>query len=359
MNNLPPESHAELSAEEAQELMRSLLHKEGSWVDWGKVCQQLQKAGYTTQKIFEETGFQGSHQNLVIVAAQVYKSIAQGDLPEEILTYFQGPRSDVLYEFRILNQSQRVAAAQLAYDKKLDVDGAHQVARAIQDFAYLSQLPAGFSNHPGDAVAYFCWKSARRKKDLQERSRFIAQGLKFAHSQTARESIEKLLSDFTVVPTRTAPLLPIYRLESDNELPCIIPLAGSLPLSRQDIEAVVPVKVEEPFGNIQVNNGGAFVPVPGWQAILKAVDPVGLFCSSDRLPTSISGKVEQLLVIVDRANQQWDLNSYFLIESEEKLAIRWSEESPSGTIIGQVVLIMRPKKILDENNITEPWQMDD
>ena len=356
---MPQESPTKLSEEEAQELMRSLLHKEGSWVDWGKNCQQLQKAGYTAQNIFETTGFQASQQNLVIVAAQVYNSIAQADLAEEVLEYFRGPRSDVLHEFRILNQEQRAAAAQLAYDKKIDIDGAHQVARAVKDFSRLSQLPAGFTNHPGDAVAYLCWKNARQKKDLQARSRLIAQGLKFAHSQTARESIEKLLSDFTVVPSRTAPLLPIYRLESENELPCIIPLAGSFPLTRQEIETVAQITAEEPFGNIQVTSGGAFVPVPGWQAILKATDPVGYFAPSDRLPISISGKVEQVLVIIDRASQKWDVNGYFLVEAEEKLELQWFEEAPDLDIVGQLVLIMRPKRILDENNIIEPWQMDD
>lgn len=356
---MPQESPTKLSTKQAQELMRSLLHKEGCWVDWGKTCQQLQKAGYTASKIFEETGFQASQQNLVIVAAQVYSSIAQADLAEDVLKYFSGPRSDVLYEFRILNQAQRAAAAKLAYDKKLDVDGAHQVARAVKDFSSLSQLPLGFANHPGDAVAYLCWKNARQKKDLQDRSRIIAQGLKFAHSQTARESIEKLLSDFTVTTAHTAPLLPIYRLESENELPCIIPFAGSFPLTRQEIETVTQITKEEPFGNIRVTNSGSFVPVPGWQAILKATDPVGFFCKSDRLPISISGKVEQVLVIIDRVIQTWDVNSYFLVEVEDKLELQWFEEAPNLDIIGQLILIMRPKKILDENNILEPWQMDD
>lgn len=356
---MPQESTTKLSKEEAQELMRSLLHKEGSWVDWGKACQKLQKSGYNSSEIFEETGFQASQQNLVIVAAQVYSNIAEANLSEEALAYFRGPRSDVLHEFRILNQEQRAAAAQLAYDKKLDIDGAHQVARAVKDFSRLSQLPPGFTRHPGDAVAYLCWKNARQKKDLQERSRLIAQGLKFAHSQTARESIEKLLSDFTVTKAHTAPLLPIYRLESENELPYIIPLAGSFPLTRQAIEAVTQVTREEPFGNIKVTNGGSFVPVPGWQAILKASDPVGIFWSSDRLPTSVSGKVEEVLVIIDRAVQTWDVNSYFLVEAEDKLELQWFEEAPDLDIIGQLVLIMRPKRILDENNILEPWQMDD
>ncbi|MEO0926707.1 MAG: hypothetical protein AAFY63_12640, partial [Cyanobacteria bacterium J06643_13] len=71
MDNMPQDSQVKMSEAEAQELMRSLLHKEGSWVEWGKGCQRLQKAGYDSQRIFEDTGFQNSQQNLVIVAAQV------------------------------------------------------------------------------------------------------------------------------------------------------------------------------------------------------------------------------------------------------------------------------------------------
>ena len=167
----------------------------------------MQKAGYNPQTIFERTGFQGSQQNLIIVAAQVYDSIAKAGASPELLSYCQGPVSDVLYEFRILNEEKRAAAAELAKEKRLEVDDAKDLARAIQDFSRLSQLPAGFVNNPGDAMAYQCWRRARQKKDLQHRSRLIARGLKFAHSVTAREQIEKLLSDFTVVSARTAPLI--------------------------------------------------------------------------------------------------------------------------------------------------------
>lgn len=359
MTNLPQTSQPELSEQQAQELMRSLLHKEGNWVDWGKTCQQLQKAGYSPQQIFEDTGFQASQQNLVIVAAQVYDSIAQAGVSQDILKYYQGSKSDVLHEFRILNQSQRSAAAELAYEKNLDIDGAHEVAKAVKDVSRLSQLPNEFTNHPGDAVAYLYWKRARQKKDLQERTRLIAQGLKFAHSATARAAIERLLSDFTVVASKTAPLLPIYRLESDSELPCIIPLAGSDPLTRQQIEAVTSVKIQEPFRSIQISAPGTFVPVPGWQTLLKASDPVGYLCQSDLLPKALLGKVEEVLVILDRACQEWNDQSYFIVEIENKLEIQWFEETPDLPIVGQLILILRPKNIFDENNLIEPWQMDD
>ena len=351
-------SQIQISEAEAQELMRSLLHKEGSWVEWGQGCQKLQQAGYSTQKIFEDTGFQNSQQNLVIVAAQVFDNLVQADVAPEILDYFRGPRSDVLYEFRVLNQQQRVDASKLAYDKRIDLDGASLVAKAIKDVSRMSQLPEAFTNHSGDWVAYLSWRRAKGQKDLQQRSRLIAQGLKFAHSPSAREAIEQLLSDFSVTNSVSEPLLPLYRMELEEELPRIVPLAGAYPISSQEISTVEQVEIREPFSHIKAN-GGSYVPIPGWQVILKAEDPVGYLCPSNLLPKYLGGKVEEVLVIIDRANQTWDINSYFVVEIEGKLELRWWSTEPEAPIVGQLVLILRPKKILDEGNITQPWQMDD
>lgn len=351
-------SQIQMSEAEAQELMRSLLHKEGSWVEWGQGCQKLQKAGYGSQKIFEATGFQNSQQNLVIVAAQVFENLVQANVDPQVLDYFRGPRSDVLYEFRILNQQQRVDASLLAHDKGVNIDGALLISKAIRDVSRMSQLPEAFTNHPGDWVAYLSWKRAKNQKDLQQRSRLIAQGLKFAHSLTAREAIEKLLSDFSVINTVSEPLLPLYRMELEEELPRIVPLAGSYPLSSQEISTIASIEIREPFSHIQAH-GGAYVPIPGWQVILKAEDPIGYLCPSNLLPKYLGGNVEEVLVILDRANTNWNINSYFVVEIEDKLEIRWSDTEPEAPIVGELVLILRPKKILDESNITQPWQMDD
>ena len=358
MNRTPQDNKDAIPEAEAQELMRSLLHKEGSWVEWGYTCHKLQKAGYSTQKIFEDTGFQNSQQNMVIVASQVYDNLVQDGVAPEILEYFKGPRSDVLHEFRLLNQNQRVEAAILAYNKRLNIDGAHLVTKAMRDVSRMSQLPESFVNHPGDWVAYLSWKRAKSQKDLQQRSRLIAQGLKFAHSDSAREAIEKLLSDFSVVNTVSEPLLPIYRLETEDELPRIVPLAGTYPLGSEETEAVVQVENQQPFGNIKAVDG-SYVPVPGFQVVFKAQDAITYLCSSDRLPKSLSGKVEEVLIMLDRANTTWNINSYFVVEIDGKLEIQWFESEPAEKIVGQLVLILRPKKILDEGNLTEPWQMDD
>ena len=359
MTELPSDMSAQLSEQAAEQLLNSLLYKEGCWVDWGKACQQLQKAGYSAQQIFERAGFQAVQQNLIIVAAQVYESLVETGGSGELLTYFQGPRSDVLYELRILKQQQRLAAAKLAQEKRLDVDGAKEVARAVQQFSRLAQLPPGFSNHPGDAIAYQCWKQAKQKKDLSERSRHIAKGLKFADSDSARQAIEQLLGEFTAQSVQTAPLIPLYRLESETQLSRLVPFAGKLPLTSEELAAVVPVNSEGAFNLVKTSQSQTIAPVPGWQAVLKAGDPVAILCQSDQLPTPLPGAVEPVLVLVDRAQRQWNQDSYFLVDVDQTLMVKWFAETPALTIWGQVILVLRPRKILDENNLTEPWQMDD
>ena len=359
MNEHLPESQQVLSEEVATELMRSLLHKEGTWVEWGKSCQKLQKSGYSAEIIFEKTGFQKVQQNLIIVASQVYESLVNSDVPETVLKYFLGPKSDVLYEFRILNHKRRAAAAETAQAKNLDIDGAKELAKAIQEFTRFSQLPSGFTDHPGDAIAYQCWKSARQTKDLQTRTRLIAKGLKFAHSPSARSAIEQLLSDLSVTPTRKAPLIPLHRVENDEELSRLVPVAGSWPLTREQINAVQAVNIIEPFGMVEYSGTGAIVPLPGWQVVLKAGDPIAFFCESGELSDALTNKNETVLVVIDRAAKEWDENGFFLVDQGENVKVDWFESAPTLEILGQAIVVLRPKRIFDENNLLEPWQMDD
>ncbi|MEC4852808.1 MAG: RuBisCO accumulation factor 1 [Jaaginema sp. PMC 1079.18] len=348
-----------LSDDAARELLQKLRRKEGNWVDWGKACYQLQQAGYPATDIFEDTGIEASQQNLVIVASQVYDSIVRTGASAQLQQYCQGPRSDVIYELRILNQDQRLAAAMIAQEKQLDVDATHEVVRALKEFARFFRPPQGFEHSPGDAIAYYYWKLARGKKDLQARSRLIAQALRFAESQGARGKIEQLLSDFTIVPTARAPMLPLYRLEAEEQIPRLVPVVGEMPLSLAEVEAVDAIAPQGLFGICEYNGKGAVVSVPGWQAVLKAIDPVALITRLEDLPSAPEEAFEQALVVVDRSTREWNASSYFLMMKGDRVEIEWYPESPSDPIVGQVVLILRPKKILDERNILEPWQMDD
>lgn len=355
----PPNFSDPTSQEEIETLLRKLRQKQDNWVEWGRACAKLQKAGLSQQTIFEATGFEPIQQNQIIVGSQVYASLEKEGAAEAVRMHYANRGSDILYEFRLLTQPERSAAAELILSHKLNVDDAHEVARAIKDFSRFRTLPEGFSAHPGDAVAYQCLRLVRQHTDLQERSRLIAKGLKFAHTQTARQQIEQLLLDFTVVPKRSAPILPFYRLESEEELPRLVPVVGQMPLTAADIQAVPVVAETEPFRMVKFAGEQAWVPLPGWQIVLRAQDPVAILCNSDRLPNLSDSTPQPVLVIVDRSQQKWDENSYFVVEQSNQIEFLWFETETDMQILGKVIVVVRPKKILDEEVNKDSWQIDE
>lgn len=342
-----------------QKLIDRLRRKEGNWVEWGDACNALQKSGYNSQTIFEETGFEPVHQNQVIVGAAVYKSTINAGLGEAASSYFERKGSDILYELRILTQPERVAAADFIVESQLDADDAKELAKAMKDWSRMRQAPEGFSDNPGDIVAYQCWKVARQQKDLQERSRSIAKGLRLARTPDARQQLERLLTDFTVVPKRPAPILPVYRLESQEELPRILPLVGEMPLAASELKAVPLVEEMGPFKMVQFSGVGAWVAIPGWQTAMNAEDPVAIIEKSDRLPVPLPGQPEDVLIVADRAERQWQADCYLLVEREGQLEIQCFDEAPDVPILGRVIVVVRPKKIFDEEIVKDQWQIED
>ena len=361
-DQLPPNQSPE-SAEknpELEALLLSLRRKEGTWVEWGQACQRLQKGGYKPQAIFEATGFEPIHQNQIIVGAQVYQTLLEVPASEAVVRYFGERGSDCLYEFRILSPNARVEAATLTLEKKLDADDARAAAKAVKDFALVRQPPEAFTKNPGDAVAYQCWRVARLENDLQVRSRLIARGLKFAYSATARKAIEQLLTDFTVTQELQAAPLPVYRLESETEMPRILPLLGPLPLPVDKLEATSSVEAIGAFGILESKGDRTWLALPGWQVLLKATQPVAFQCQSDGLSAPLPNKtVEEVIVVIDRDQQQWDVNSHFLVEEEGQVTTQWFAEAPEQDLLGRVILVVRPKKILDEGYTKELWQIDE
>jgi hypothetical protein len=358
-DSFAPTPERQLSEAEAQQFLLQLRRKQGNWVEWGHACLILQQAGFSAQTLFEETGFEPTHQNQVIGATQVYESLKRAEAPAELLDPYAQKGSDVLYELRPLDQKQRLQAARFALERQLDQDEAHDLVKAMKDYSRLKELPEGFGDCAGDAVAYQCWRLARERSELQERSRLIARGLGFAETESARRRLEKLLTDFSIVKSQMMPMQPVYRLEQEEELPRLVPIAGSLPLSVEQLQAIPAIQQESNFRYFSSHQGGAWIPLPGWQAVLKAVDPVALFCRSNQLPMPLDGDIETILVLGDRANKVWQVNNFYLYEEAGKVALGWFSEAPSQLLLGQLVLIMRPKKILDESIITSPWQLEE
>lgn len=345
---------------DVERLLRLLRRKEDTWVEWGRACQTLQKVGQSPQSIFEATGFEPIQQNQIIVATQIYTNLVNNQATEAVLDYFAERRSDILYEFRILDQSDRVKAATLAMEHQIDADEAHLIAKAIRDFSRLKKPPEGFSDSPGDAIAYECWRLARQKDDLQERSRLIARGLTYAAHAASRKQLENLLTDFSVITATEAPRLPLYRLETSDEMPRVIPVLGYWPVRPSDW-ATLPFLSEEdgPFNIVRHNGASAWFAVPGWKVVLQAEDPIALLANSNQLNLDIPEPIETVLVIIDRAQRQWSRDRYFLLEDHDELVFQAFEQSPTVKLLGCIVLIIRPSKVIDNLENKDIWLIDE
>jgi hypothetical protein len=354
-----PERQPEAESASAEDLILMLRRKQNNWVEWGRACQQLQKSGYSSQQIFEETGFEPIQQNQVIVASQVYTTLVNAGVSEAVRSRFERTGSDALYELRILTQPERAAAAEFIVARNLDSEGAREVAKAMKEFSRRRTPPAGFSDHPGDAVAYEYWKVARQQNDLPARSRLIARGLMFAYSQEARQQIEKLLTEFAGGGGRSAPRYPVYRIEADDQQPCLLPVAGQFPLKTEEWKQVSALKTTGAFQLAQVSGQQILVAIPGWQVILKAKDPVGMVCNTQQLPHRQSNSSEEVLVIVDRQEKEWEQDSYFVVDNAGQLDIQWFPEPPNEALLGRIILVLRPKKLLDEALSRDVWQIDE
>ncbi len=341
-----------------EELLHKLRRKEGTWVEWGQWIEKLKKLGTNSQTIFEATGFEPIQQNQVIVGSQVYTTIINAGVSESTRLHFERKGSDILYELRILTQKDRAATAEFILERNIDVDGAKDIAKAVKDFSYFSKIPDGFTNHPGDAIAYQYWRFAKQKHDLAEKSRLIAKGLIFAESQSAKKEIEKLLLQFADTEL-SAPVLPFYRSESAENLPKIIPVVGNFPITKSDLSAIPNIEPEGLFQIVKCPSDQAVVSLPGWAVIFKADDPVAIIAHTDHLPVSKNQPDEPVLIIVDREARTWNINGYFLYDAGENLQVKWFPEDPNIILFGQVILILRPKRVLDEELNTDGWQIDE
>lgn len=360
MTSAPSHSSPQLNDDDKAKLLLQLRRKEGNWVQWAQACQTLQKAGLKPQEIFEETGFEPIHQNQIVVALQVYQSVVNANIDQATHAHFTQRGSDLLYELRVLSQADRAKTASFALQHGIDSETVKDLVKPIKEYAYQKEPPEGFTDQPGDALAYHFWRLARQQADLQERSRLIAQGLRFVHSSGARQRLEQLLTDFSVVKARPAPRLPLYRLETDSDLPHLLPVAGELPLTVEDVKAVPLTEAEGPFGIVKFSGAGAWVAIPGWQVILQAENPVGILACLSNLPNCpTDAPAEQVLLVIDRSQRDWDGDGYFLIDRTGQATITWQETSIAEPILGRLILVLRPKRILDEAYNRELWQIDE
>jgi hypothetical protein len=153
--------------------------------------------------------------------------------------------------------------------------------------------------------------------------------------------------------------LPVYRLEAEEELPRIFPVAGTFPLSAQAVLNVPQVAPVGHFQWIQTNWQGGWVTLPGWEVLMKAEDPIAVLAHTDNLPIKLQGNAEEAILVFDRAETTWSDLNYFALDRDGKVEIEWSDTQPSATILGKLLLILRPKRLSDDSKSKDIWYIEE
>ncbi|MFN5855122.1 MAG: RuBisCO accumulation factor 1 [Pseudanabaenaceae cyanobacterium] len=376
-------SDTETLPSDSEELFTFLRQKQGTWVQWGQACLALQRLGENSLAIFENTGFEPIQQNQIVVAAQVFMGLEALPAPTELIEHFRRRGSDILYELRVLSQQERLDMAQLAIQKNLDVLEVKEVVKAVKEASAVSNLPAGFTRHPGDAVGYQVWRACQGRPDAAQKARLIAKGLQYVHSESARKVMEQLLTDLVTPKEKKAPRLPVFRYEGEDAIPRVLPVIGSLPLSASVCRDFPKQEIHTAFAIAKGGTGldCGWVAVPGWQVVQNARDPILLLTdtavfqeiSGQEIVSSVANKPEEILLLIDRgrkpelsaepiSEQGADKLSdrYYLLEEKDDLKVQWfkdlaTAQEVSAQIIGQLLLVLRPQRVMDEEAAKDLW----
>jgi hypothetical protein len=76
--------------------------------------------------------------------------------------------------------------------------------------------------------------------------------------------------------------------------------------------------------------------------------------------SSVRDRAEDVLILIDRAQREWDENSYFAIAGADgNLNFAWFDSAPNVELFGKITLTLRPKRFFDEEASKERWQFEE
>ena len=284
----------------------------GPWHQLAALLPQLSSAGIDAMAVEVETGLERATQALWQTAAQVFASLeSDGLFPAAALPAFDsGPGALALHELRNLPADARRGAAEYLATggemvasgegilEAVDANLASTLARAYREWERRAREREGFSDAPGDVLAFKHWRDAAecRREDAKEEA--LKRGLAVAVTNTAKDRLESLSTEAIarVVPAAEAAaaaaaagllrtsaegggkLLPltISRLQPSETLFVPVPLL-SLPLGSatgEELAALPSARQNGPFGAFGGGGGGSssssstqFVILPSWTTV--------------------------------------------------------------------------------------------
>ncbi|XP_010416082.1 PREDICTED: rubisco accumulation factor 1.2, chloroplastic-like [Camelina sativa] len=342
------------------------------WFEYAPLISSLYSDGLTPPNIEELTGITSIEQNRLIVGAKVRDSILQSLHEPELIAAFDTGGAELLYEIRLLSNTQRVAAATFIIDRNIDSKGAQDLARAIKDYPSrrgdVGWLDFDY-NLPGDCLAFLYYRQSRENKNPSEqRTSMLLQALDVAQSEKAKNKLNKDLygekdedkekeKKEEVIAVR----VPVVRLKfgevAGASSVIVLPVCKASEGEKKILEAPMEIIAGGDFKVVEAEKGWRrWVVLPAWNPV-AAIGKGGVAVSfrDDRKVLPWDGKEEPLLVVTDRERNTVEADDgYYLVVAENGLKLEKGSELKARDVkksLGMVLLVVRPPREDDDD-----WQ---
>ncbi|KAG0453309.1 hypothetical protein HPP92_025973 [Vanilla planifolia] len=376
-----PSHYRSLGLSERLDILRNRL---GLWYEYAPLISSLSRDGFTPPSIEEITGITGAEQNRLAVASQVRDSLIPPSFafPPDLLPFFEAPSSaNLLYELRLLNASQRVAASLYIIERRLDAKEARELARAMKDFPK-RRGEEGWKSFsaasPGDCLAYADFRLSREVMEEGERVAALERAMVAVETEEAKRTIEDEMAGGKKVgetegEEQDAVPVPVVRLRygevADATSVVVLPVCLAAE-GEEGVEAAPGwCRGEGEMGVVVAERGWRrWVVLPGWgpaAAVWERGGVVVEFGDGRVLPWRMRQREveEGVLVVVDKAKKEVAEEGYYLVggggggrvlgvERGRKLL-----EMGKKKALGGVVLVVRPPKEDEDYQLRdEDWE---
>jgi len=278
MNFRPPselglDQAVDVDPESAAQLIRA---RAKPWFELAKLILAMERSGWNSSKIMEATDLDPRMQNIWKTASSVYFSLqADQAFDKELLPYFATEASpEILSEVRILPSEQRSSAAGFVAKNSFNVMQARELSRAIKDWRFRLDGRTGFSNTPGDALAFKFWRDANELKKKGEVLAKINNALQVAETEPAIRKLKAFADSLQEedLATQDMPTAAVIELEQQEVNFVQVSMAGVLGEVKVKEVADAPNPPSTGlFGICRPPNDTKWAILPRWPALQRAV----------------------------------------------------------------------------------------
>lgn len=358
-------------------MLNRLRGRSGYWFDLAKLLPKLLAAGYDSSAVGDATGLEPKLQGIWGASLPVYESLKLNGFPEEKLAFFANDGEFLLFEIRFLTAQQRQDTAEYIVDNRLGQQECVVLARAVKEHDRRRAEREGFSNAPGDCMAYKYYRDAQEARRDTHKQRNVEQGLKVAVTEDAKRKLMELSEDKRTTMPFTSQRMSVLMLRLLKEECGFRPVAvaGALEgATAAAIQAVPVARQQGVFGTFVTNSGEGqqpWVALPAWTQVLVAKQPVALEipdCSKvaqllQGAAATSEGDIKRLatpgLLVIDRAVQQGDIDpGQYYLTTQADGTVAFTEGAVAAdagaTLCARVLFCVRPpvrETSLDENDL--------